>query len=326
MRGAAGVGSRRWTRSTRERHDRERVLVALSGESEGETLIRRAARVAERAGGGELLAVHVSSQDAARSASPGDLAAQQALVESLGGTYHQVIGEDIPRAIVDFARSRHATQLVIGESRRGRLSAVLSGPGVGTTVIRESGEIDVHMVTHAAAGYRFALPRVTGGALSRQRVAAGVRRRAGRRTAPHLAALLGPHTRVDHVGGAGVPAARRRRGARRRHLARALRRGALGPDPRLPLRRPAVHRRGLGSAAPLGALPLRRDRAAGQLHRRQGGAAGAHRPARRRRGRAARDRRRQRAARRERRARARDPGARGVRACPGCGSSTPTAP
>ncbi|MGC5223622.1 ATP-binding protein [Micromonospora sp. DT81.3] len=152
---------------------RERVLVALSGESEGETLIRRAARVAERAGGGELLAVHVSSEDSTRSASPGDLAGQQALLEALGGTYHQVVGEDIPRAIVDFARSHHATQLVIGDSRRGRLSAVLSGAGVGMSVIRQSGEIDVHMVTHAAAGYRFALPRVTGGALSRQRVALG---------------------------------------------------------------------------------------------------------------------------------------------------------
>ena len=36
-------------------------------------------------------------------------------------------------------------------------------------MIRESGDIDVHIVTHAAAGGRFALPRVTGGALSVKR-------------------------------------------------------------------------------------------------------------------------------------------------------------
>ncbi|MGA1827734.1 MAG: histidine kinase, partial [Microbacterium sp.] len=42
---------------------RERVVVALTGGPEGDTLIRRGARIAARSAGGELLAVHVSSQD-----------------------------------------------------------------------------------------------------------------------------------------------------------------------------------------------------------------------------------------------------------------------
>ena len=50
-------------------------------------------------------------------------------------------------------------------SRRGRLAAALTGPGIGATVIRESGDIDVHIVTHDSAGGRFALPRI-GGALT----------------------------------------------------------------------------------------------------------------------------------------------------------------
>lgn len=148
---------------------RERVVVALTGGPEGETLIRRGARIAARSAGGELLAVHVTTQDGLRSAVPGALTAQRALVESLGGTYHQVVGEDVAHALVEFARSVNATQLVIGVSRRGRLAAVVSGPGIGATVIRESGDIDVHIVTHAAAGGRFALPRLTGGALSVKR-------------------------------------------------------------------------------------------------------------------------------------------------------------
>jgi two-component system sensor histidine kinase KdpD len=45
---------------------RERVVVALTGGEEGETLIRRGARIAARSAGGELLAVHISSQDGAR--------------------------------------------------------------------------------------------------------------------------------------------------------------------------------------------------------------------------------------------------------------------
>ncbi|MEU1971808.1 ATP-binding protein [Microbacterium sp. NPDC019599] len=148
---------------------RERVVVALTGGPEGETLLRRGARIAARSAGGELLAVHVSSQDGLRSSTPGALAAQRTLVESLGGTYHQVVGDDVPRALVEFARSVDATQLVIGASRRGRIAALLTGAGIGATVVRESGDIDVHIVTHAAAGGGIHLPRITGGALSAKR-------------------------------------------------------------------------------------------------------------------------------------------------------------
>ncbi|MGM1018676.1 MAG: DUF4118 domain-containing protein [Actinomycetota bacterium] len=147
---------------------RERVVVALTGGPEGETLLRRGARVAARSAGGELIAVHVTSQDGLRAGNPAALAQQRVLVEKLGGTYHQVVGNDIPAALVEFARSSNATQLVLGVSRRGRIAAALTGPGIGATVIRESGDIDVHIVTHAAAGGRFALPPI-GGALTRKR-------------------------------------------------------------------------------------------------------------------------------------------------------------
>ena len=103
---------------------RERVVVALTGGPEGETLLRRGARIAARSAGGELLAVHVAdpgrpADPAARARSP----TQRALVESLGGSYHQVVGDEVPRALVEFARRSNATQLVIGVSRRSRLAA-----------------------------------------------------------------------------------------------------------------------------------------------------------------------------------------------------------
>ena len=150
---------------------RERVVVALTGGKEGETLLRRGARIAARAAGGELVAVHVTGQDGLRTANPAALAQQRALVEKLGGGYHQVVGDDIPRALVDFARSVDATQLVIGVSRRSRLSAALTGPGIGATVIRESGDIDVHIVSHSAAGGRLRLPRSSGALTPARRIA-----------------------------------------------------------------------------------------------------------------------------------------------------------
>lgn len=151
---------------------RERVVVTLTGGPEGETLVRRGARIAARSAGGQLLAVHVTTQDGLRDAAPGALAHQRALVEQLGGTYHQVVGDDVPTALVEFAKGVNATQLVIGVSRRGRLASALSGPGIGATVTREAGNIDVHIVNHAAAGRGARLPR-SGGALTLRRRVAG---------------------------------------------------------------------------------------------------------------------------------------------------------
>jgi two-component system sensor histidine kinase KdpD len=154
----------------REDHDihdtweaRERVVVALTGGPEGDTLIRRAARIAARSSGGDLLAVYVTRSDGLTGADPGALASQRRLTESLGGSFHQVVGDDVPDALLTFARAQNATQLVLGASRRGWLSALLTGPGVSLRTIRDSGDIDVHIVTHARMGRGRGLPSQRGG-------------------------------------------------------------------------------------------------------------------------------------------------------------------
>ena len=130
---------------------RERVLVALSGGPEGDTLLRRGKRTASRGAGGEFLAVHVERGDGLASASPELLAHQRALVEDLGGTYHTVIGDDPAEAVLEFARQVNATQIVIGATRRSRLKQMFTR-GVGEAIIEGSGDdIDVYVVTHAEA-------------------------------------------------------------------------------------------------------------------------------------------------------------------------------
>jgi two-component system, OmpR family, sensor histidine kinase KdpD len=151
---------------------RERIVVTLTGGPEGETLLRRGARIAARSGGGQLMAVHVTSADGLSEGNPAELDAQRALIETLGGTYHHVVADQIPVALVEFARSVNATQLVIGVSRRSRLESIVGGAGIGASVIRLAGDIDVHIVPHAQAGKRH-LPTV-GGALSLRRRIAGV--------------------------------------------------------------------------------------------------------------------------------------------------------
>ncbi len=148
---------------------RERVVVALTGGPEGETLLRRAARIAAHAAGGDLLAVHIARNDGLAGASVAALQHQRQLVESLDGTYHSIVGDDVPTAILEFARANNATQIVIGASRRHPLAALL-GPGTGGTIIRRSGTIDVHVVTHAYIGKGRVLPRITGGLTVRRRL------------------------------------------------------------------------------------------------------------------------------------------------------------
>ncbi len=151
---------------------RERIVVALTGGPEGDTLIRRAARIAARTSGGDLLAVHVTKSDGLTGANPSNLARQRRLVESLGGTYHQVVGDNISEALLTFATAENATQLVLGASRRPWLLALLTGPGIGSRTIRDSGPIDVHIVTHAHVGSRWGLlPRNRGGITTRRQIA-----------------------------------------------------------------------------------------------------------------------------------------------------------
>jgi len=130
---------------------RERVVVALNGRPEGETLLRRGAQIASRGAGGELLATYVAQSDGLVGADPSTIADQRKLAVELGGTFHSVSGDDPAHAILDFARGVNATQIVLGVSRRGRVQSVLS-PGVGETVLAGAGDIDVHLVSHAFAG------------------------------------------------------------------------------------------------------------------------------------------------------------------------------
>ncbi|MFI6942491.1 ATP-binding protein [Streptomyces sp. NPDC050418] len=152
---------------------RERIVVGLTGGPEGRTLIRRGARLAEKGAGGEVLAVYVARSDGLTDASPKELALQRTLVEDLGGTFHHVVGDDVPASLLAFARGVNATQIVLGSSRRKAWQYVF-GPGVGATVARESGpDLDVHIVTHDAVGKGRGLPVARGARLGTSRIIGG---------------------------------------------------------------------------------------------------------------------------------------------------------
>jgi two-component system sensor histidine kinase KdpD len=143
----------------RERHGirrpwetRERVVVALSGAPGGEHLIRRAARIAQRAKG-DLIGVHVVSDSGLSPSGPPvateTLTEQRTLLEELGGEYRKVTSSDVGTALLDVARSENATQIVLGASERSRWHELING-SVINRVVRRSGPIDIHVISRTA--------------------------------------------------------------------------------------------------------------------------------------------------------------------------------
>lgn len=125
---------------------RERVVVAVTGGPESETLVRRASRIATKSTA-ELLVVHVLRGDGLSGASAPRISKIRELANSLDASMHIVAGDDVPTALLDFARQINATQLVIGTSRRSRWARIVE-EGIGARVIQLSDKIDVHIVTH----------------------------------------------------------------------------------------------------------------------------------------------------------------------------------
>jgi two-component system sensor histidine kinase KdpD len=125
---------------------RERVVVAVTGGPESETLVRRASRIASKSSA-ELMIVHVVRGDGLAGVSAPQMGKVRELATSLGATVHTVVGDDVPAALLEFAREINATQLVLGTSRRSRWARIFE-EGIGAATVQHSGKIDVHMVTH----------------------------------------------------------------------------------------------------------------------------------------------------------------------------------
>lgn len=147
---------------------RTRIVVALTGGDEGDSLLRRGALIAGRSAGRALTAVHVIRGDGTIGARPDAIVRLRQLTEDLGGTFHTVVGDDIATAVLEFARSVNGTQVVVGKSRRSRWRTAIR-PSTADLIVEESGDIDVHVVTSVEPSAQNRLERV--------------RRRASRRTA-----------------------------------------------------------------------------------------------------------------------------------------------
>jgi two-component system, OmpR family, sensor histidine kinase KdpD len=123
----------------------QRLLVAVSASPTSASLVRWTRRLA-----GELhaawLAVYVESAKALSSEDQTRLARHLALARELGAELVTTTDDDVVRGILRIAREQNATQIVIGKPAGWRIIDLFRGGSVLNRLIRETGDIDVHVV------------------------------------------------------------------------------------------------------------------------------------------------------------------------------------
>jgi two-component system, OmpR family, sensor histidine kinase KdpD len=131
----------RWSRGMAP-ETRERVMVAVSRPGFSDDLIRRAARLAQRARG-DLFVVHVREEESREDAAW--LEDMAVLVRDLGGRFDVVPADDVVDGLLGYAYRQHVTQIVVGESLRSWWQEIMHG-SVVTRLIRKARGVDIHVI------------------------------------------------------------------------------------------------------------------------------------------------------------------------------------
>jgi len=136
----------RWSRGAVP-ETRERVLVCISRQELAEDLIRRGARMAQRARG-DLFVVHVRAGE--ERVDQDWIEQMTKLTRDLGGEFQLVDADSAVDGVLGFAYRSHITQIVVGESLRPRWQEVVGGSFV-TKLIRKAANIDVHVIARTSS-------------------------------------------------------------------------------------------------------------------------------------------------------------------------------
>ena len=130
----------------------ERVLVGVTGAPGSDGVMRRAARIAQRAKA-ELDVVHIASSDAGRQHAEEELQALRQLAADLGAEWHELRADDPVSAMLELAQAQQTTQIVLGSSRRSRWQELRHGSFL-RRIVREASDrdVDVHIIARRSPG------------------------------------------------------------------------------------------------------------------------------------------------------------------------------
>src|ERR1017187_1277954 len=131
----------------------ERILVPVTTAPGTDAIIRRASRMAARIKA-NLHGIHVVMSDRGKQSDEDKLLALRQLCLDVGADWTELESDDPAKAIVDFAKTRQITQIVIGSSQRGRLQELMGGGSIVRRVSRSAAEagIDVHIIARRHMG------------------------------------------------------------------------------------------------------------------------------------------------------------------------------
>jgi two-component system sensor histidine kinase KdpD len=122
----------------------ERLLVCVGPSPTTARIIRNAKRMAD-AFGADWLAVAVDTKGAQTTTAKQEIARHLGLAEQLGAETHTLVGEDVARTVLDYARSRNVTKLVVGKTAQPLWKRMLFGTVVDQ-LLEASGDIDVYVI------------------------------------------------------------------------------------------------------------------------------------------------------------------------------------
>lgn len=123
-----------------------RLMVAIYASPYSEILIRWTRRMASGLNA-EWYAAYVESDRSLTDEEGQLLARNLSLVKELGGIVLTTVDDDPVRGLLRLARENHVSQLVVGKSRRGVLHNLRRGGSVVGRLLKESGNIDVYVVS-----------------------------------------------------------------------------------------------------------------------------------------------------------------------------------
>jgi len=128
-------------------HTKDRILVCVAPNKMGLRVVRSAARMAG-ALHAELIAVNVDNPRQAGMPAEEKMRSVEALrlAEKLGAETVTLSGQDIVGEVLHFAQARNVTTIVVGKPLRPRWREIVFG-SVVDTLVRVSGDIDVHVIT-----------------------------------------------------------------------------------------------------------------------------------------------------------------------------------
>ena len=130
----------------------ERILVGITTAPGTDAIVRRASRMASGIKA-ELQVLHVMAHDESNRYPNDRLIGLRQLAEDVGAHWHEMRSDDPAQALVDFARTGHVTQIVVGSSHRSRWQEMTGGGSVLRKLTRLASDatIDVHIIARRDA-------------------------------------------------------------------------------------------------------------------------------------------------------------------------------